>query len=167
MDNLTDTRFKQIGIIRTPYVDNAPYQPVNEDKGDFRIVLNTEYKKGLFMLDKFKYIYVIYYIDRIKRHTSMQVVPPWTGGKTVGLFASRSPVRPNPIGISIVSIKKIIDHEIITSGLDAFDGTPVLDIKPYVKDLDSKNDANYGWISGFENDEEHLLLHIKGIPHEY
>ena len=167
MSKFINFKFKQIGIIKTPYIDNAPYQPVAEDKGDFRIVLNLEYKEGILKLESFRYIYVIYYIDRLKRKTSMVVTPPWTDGVKIGLFASRSPVRPSPIGISVVRIKEIINNEIITSGLDVFDGTPVLDIKPYVKDLDSKDDANYGWINGLGGDKEHLLLHIKGIPHEY
>ena len=84
----------------------------------------------------------------------------------VGLFASRSPVRPNPIGLSIVRLKRIEGNVVYTSGLDVFDGTPLLDIKPYIKGLDSKDDANYGWIKELD-DKDHLLLHIKGIPHEY
>jgi len=97
----------------------------------------------------------------------MTVSPPWTPDTKVGLFASRSPARPNPIGISIVRVKKITGNEIITSGLDVFDNTPLLDIKPYIKDLDSKNDANYGWLDDLESNKQHLLLHIKGIPHDY
>jgi tRNA (Thr-GGU) A37 N-methylase len=96
----------------------------------------------------------------------MMIQPPWAKGKKVGLFASRSPVRPNPIGLSIVRIKKIIENKIYTSGLDVFDGTPLLDIKPYIKDLDDKFDADYGWIKEMD-DTEHLSLHIKGIPHGY
>jgi tRNA-Thr(GGU) m(6)t(6)A37 methyltransferase TsaA len=148
------------------YTDNAPYQPVDEDKGDFQIILNTEYTKGLQALEKFRYIFVIYYIHRISREKENIVAPPWTGGLEVGVFASRSPVRPNCIGISIVKVKKIVDNKIFTSGLDVFDGTPLLDIKPYIKDLDSKKDANYGWIKDLDG-YEHLLLHIKGIPHDY
>jgi len=164
---MTNFNLKSIGIIRTPYINKAPYQPVDEDKGDFRIVLDSKYAEGLVDLNSFRYIYVIYYIDRLKHRLSMAVSPPWTGGAKVGLFASRSPVRPNPIGISIVRVKKIINNEIFTSGLDVFDNTPLLDIKPYVKDLDSKNDANYGWIGDLESNKEHLLLHIKGVPHDY
>jgi tRNA-Thr(GGU) m(6)t(6)A37 methyltransferase TsaA len=160
-------KFKQIGLIKTPYTDNAPYQPVDEDKGEFRIIVGTEYARGLLNLDSFRYIYVIYYIDRLKRRPSMIVNPPWTGGKQVGLFASRSPARPNPIGISIVRLRKIINNELFVSGLDVFNNTPLLDIKPYVKELDSKDDANYGWIDDLRNDNDHLLLHIKGVPHEY
>jgi len=160
-------KFKQIGIIHTPYSnnDNVPYQPV-EKEGDFRIVVEPQYTDGLYKLAKFRYIYVIYYIHRVKRELSMIVSPSWTGGTDVGVFASRSPVRPNRIGISIVRIKRIIKNTIFTSGLDVFDETPLLDIKPYIKDLDSKGDANYGWIKDLDN-YKHLLLHIKGIPHDY
>ncbi len=167
MSKLINFKFKQIGIIRTPYVYSAPYQPVDEDKGDFCIVLDPKYREGLLKLKSFRYIYVIYYIDRLKRNISMVVNPPWAGGVEVGLFASRSPVRPNPIGISVVRIKKIIGNEILTSGLDVFDNTPLLDLKPYIKDLDSKDDANYGWVDSLDKDKKHLLLHIKGIAHDY
>jgi len=163
----TEFQIRRIGVIRTPYIDNAPYQPVSEDKGDFRVVVDEEYAKGLSDLEKFRYMYIIYYIDRLTHSPSMMVSPPWISGAKVGLFASRSPARPNPIGISVVRIKKIAGNEISTSGLDVFDNTPLLDIKPYVKDLDSKKDANYGWLEGVDSNEEHLLLHIKGIPHEY
>jgi tRNA-Thr(GGU) m(6)t(6)A37 methyltransferase TsaA len=159
-------KLKQIGVIRTPYTDNAPYQPVDKDEGDFRIVIDSQYVGGLYKLVKFRYIYVIYFIHRIKQKPSIVVSPPWTGGMKVGVFASRSPVRPNPIGISIVCIKQIVNNQIFTSGLDVFDGTPLLDIKPYIKDLDAKSDANYGWLEEMD-DHEHLLLHIKGIPHDY
>jgi tRNA-Thr(GGU) m(6)t(6)A37 methyltransferase TsaA len=156
----------QIGIIRTPYSDNAPYQPLEKDEGDFRIVVDSQYVDSLYKLDGFRYIYVIYYVHRVKRDFSDVVTPPWAGGVKVGVFASRSPVRPNPIGISIVRIKGIRNNEIFTSGMDVFDGTPLLDIKPYIKDLDTKHDANYGWIEDMD-DREHLLLHIRGIPHNY
>lgn len=157
---------RQIGVIHTPYSENAPYQPVEDDEGDFCISVDPRYTNGLYRLESFEYVYVIYYIHRIKRMVSEIVNPPWAGNMDVGVFASRTPVRPNPIGLSIVKIKKITDNEIHTSGLDVFDGTPLLDIKPYIKDLDSKEDANYGWIKDI-NDFDHLLLHIKGIPHDY
>jgi len=172
MKELTESKsinfkFKQIGTIKTPYIDSAPYQPVDEDKGEFRIVLDDECVGGLLGLDSFRYIYVIYYINRLTGRLSMVVSPPWNSGEKVGLFASRSPARPNPIGISIVRVKKIVGNEIFTSGMDVFNNTPLLDIKPYLKKLDSKDDANYGWVDSLDGDDEHLLLHIKGVPHEY
>lgn len=158
--------FKSIGIIHTPYTDSAPYQPVENDRGKFRIVLNRSYAQGLQHLEKFNYIYLIYFIDKLRRKVSMKVSPPWAGGKQVGLFASRSPLRPNPIGLSIVRLKSIQGLELVTSGLDVFDGTPLLDIKPYIRDLDTKADANRGWLEDLK-DHDHLMLHIKGIPHDY
>ncbi len=166
MQENVNYKLKQIGIIKTPYQDNAPYQPIDTDEKEFCIIVNHQYVDGLNDLMKFHYIYVIYYAHRITRKVEMMVSPPWADGKRVGVFSSRSPVRPNPIGLSIVHIKKIVENRIYTSGLDVFDGTPLLDIKPYVKDLDSKTDANYGWIEEM-NDMEHLSLHIRGIPHDY
>jgi tRNA-Thr(GGU) m(6)t(6)A37 methyltransferase TsaA len=96
----------------------------------------------------------------------MKVTPPWTKGQQVGLFASRSPLRPNPIGLSVVRVKEVSENRVYTSGLDVFDNTPLLDIKPYINDLDSKCDANNGWVQMIDEDE-HLALHIQGIPHNY
>ena len=156
----------QIGIIKTPYHNKAPYQPIDTDDDDFYIIMNQQYVDGLTKLGTFQYIYIIYYANRITSKVEMMVSPPWAEGKQVGVFASRSPVRPNTLGLSVVRIRRIIDNKIYTSGLDVFDETPLLDIKPYIKDLDNKSDANYGWVEEM-NDMEHLALHIKGIPHDY
>ena len=158
--------FHPIGVIHTPYHDKAPYQPVESDEGVFQVEVFPEYREGLQDLESFHYIYLLYYIDRLSRPVSMKVEPIWAGEITVGLFASRSPLRPNPIGLSVVKILKIEENIINTTGLDVFDGTPLLDIKPYIKDLDAKKDANYGWVEK-TGDLRHLALHILGIPHEY
>jgi len=157
---------KQIGVIKSPYEDIAPYQPVASDENEFVIVLDKEYKEGLQNLKKFEYIYVFYYMHKIKKNVEMVIKPPWAKGKKVGLFSSRSPVRPNPIGISVVKLKKIVENKIYTSGLDVFNNTPVIDIKPYIKDLDEKSNADYGWINELD-DNEHFSLHLKGIPHTH
>ncbi|MCK5342314.1 MAG: tRNA (N6-threonylcarbamoyladenosine(37)-N6)-methyltransferase TrmO, partial [Candidatus Heimdallarchaeota archaeon] len=142
----TTIAFTPIGRITTPYINSAPYQQVTDASGDFRITVNEEYLAGLDQLAKFRYIYVIYYLDRLKKRVSMQVNPSWTPQTQVGVFASRTPARPNPIGISVVQVNQIVGNEIHISGIDVFDGTPVLDIKPYIQDLDAKSDANYGWL---------------------
>jgi len=157
---------KKIGTIRTPYTDSAPYQPVETDEGEFRLVLSFEYTLGLRELASFRYIYVIYYMERVDQEVSMIVRPPWAGGREVGLFASRSPVRPNPIGLSIVRLLKIVNNEVYTSGLDVFDGTPLLDIKPYIRDLDSKGDANKGWVTTTQ-DKGHLSNNARGMPPDH
>ena len=163
MDQLN---FDSIGVIRTPYLNSAPYQPVDTDPQEFYLQLKPEYVGGLKDLDSFTYIYVLYHIDRLNAGCKMEVVPPWANGRRVGLFASRSPLRPNPIGLSVVRVKQVSGHRVYTSGLDVFDNTPLLDIKPYINDLDSKCDANNGWVQTLD-ENEHLALHIQGIPHDY
>ena len=166
MKNMDKLKFNSIGSIKTPYLDSAPYQPVDSDDQEFYLQLQPEYVAGLKDLDSFTYIYVLYFIDRLKNTPEMEVAPPWAAGQKVGLFASRSPVRPNPIGLSVVRVKQIVDNRVYTSGLDVFDNTPLLDIKPYINDLDSKCDANNGWVQDLDEDE-HLALHVQGIPHDY
>jgi tRNA (adenine37-N6)-methyltransferase len=160
-------KFKLIGEIQTPYIDNAPYQPIDNDKGEFKVILKKKYIPALKDLDNFKYMYVIYYIDRLNESSKSIINPLWLPNTEVGVFASRAPQRPNPIGLSVVQINKICENIIFTSGLDVFNHTPLLDIKPYVKELDSKSDANYGWLDDSEKTQDHLLLHIKGIVHEH
>ena len=160
-------QLNEIGRIHTPYIDTAPYQPITDDSGVFKLILQEQYTSALQDVEKFRYIYVIYFLDRIspQKHYD-HVSPPWAEGKQVGLFASRSPNRPNPIGLSIVEVKKIRGNVIYTSGLDVYDNTPLLDIKPYIQELDVKPDANYGWLqSDNKEDRDHLLLHIQGKPH--
>jgi tRNA-Thr(GGU) m(6)t(6)A37 methyltransferase TsaA len=137
--------FEPIGIIRTPYLDEVPRQPDETAQGEFRIILDERFREGLDQLEIFRYIYVLFHLDRLDKTVKMTVSPPTAQGRRVGLFASRSPARPNPIGLSVVRIKKIEGTTIYTSGIDARDETPLLDIKPYIRDLDSKPDANLGW----------------------
>jgi len=166
VSNVDKITFQPIGTIKTPYLDAAPYQPVDTDEQEFYLQLGPAYVAGLKDLDSFTYIYVLYYIDRLRVAPKMEVSPPWAAGEKVGLFASRSPGRPNPIGLSVVRVKKISGNRVYTSGLDVFDNTPLLDIKPYINDLDSKCDANNGWVQDLD-ENEHLALHIQGIPHDF
>lgn len=156
--------FSPIGLIKTPYIENAPYQAVEEAEGDFKVVLDSEYSDGLKRLDEFNYCYVIFYLDRLNKKPSMIVKPPWAGGIEAGMFATRTPVRPNPVGLSIVSIKKIENNIIHIGGIEVYNDTPLLDIKPYIPGLDSKSDANSGWLEQFEN-SDHMIKHLRNIPH--
>lgn len=167
MDCKHEIKFHQIGVIRTPYIADVPYQPLKQDhgRGECKIVLNAGLEDAGLELDSFKYIYVIFHLDRQPSEgTSTIVTPPWANGKKVGLFASRAPGRPNPIGLSVVELLRIENRTIYTSPIDVFDGTALLDIKPYIAQLDSKADANFGWVDDLD-DKEHLKLHLKGIPH--
>jgi len=159
--------FKPIGIIHTPYKGGfCPAQPVEREEGESRIEVFPPYREGLADLGRFSHIYVVSYLHLAEKARSFTVQPPWAKGKKVGLFASRSPNRPNPFGISVVRLKKIEGDQIFTGAVDVWDGTPLIDIKPYIRELDSKPDANNGWIEDLD-DYRHILEHVRGVPHEH
>jgi len=140
-------KFGFIGEIRTPYDEkNCPRFADESLNDEARIILFPEFQPGLKDLEKFNYIYVLFYLDRPHKECSLIAHPPMAKGLEVGVFASCSPTRPNPIGLSIVRLKKIQNNELITSAIDAYDHTPLLDIKPYFKHGDCKPGANNGWI---------------------
>jgi len=159
--------FTTIGLIRTPYKSSfCPYQPVEREEGEARVILFPEYQAGLEDLKSFKYIYVLYYCHLCSGEPSLKIHPPWAKGQEVGLFASRAPERPNPIGLSVVELKRIENFQLITNLIDVWDETPLLDVKPYIKELDQKHDANYGWLEEVDG-YHHLIEHIRGIPHKH
>lgn len=96
----------------------------------------------------------------------MKVHPSWAPEIEVGVFASRSPHRPNPIGLSIVELRAIEGNEILISGIDVYNGTPLLDIKPYINLIDVKPDANDGWFEELP-DKEHVIAHLLGLSHDH
>lgn len=130
-------QFTPIGFIHTPYLDKAPRQPIPDEPGNFHIAMLPEWVEGLYQLDKHAYIYVLFWLDRQDEPIDMLVTPHHDQAQPVGFFASRTPKRPNPIGLSLVQLKKVEDNILFISGIDALDGTPVLDIKPYFQGLDS------------------------------
>lgn len=163
--------FESIGVIHTPYTENArvPYQPTDaqtEADNKFFVDVDANCMEALYRLDSFRYVYLLYHVDRLRGRLEWTVQPPWAGGMRVGVFASRAPARPNPIGLSVVRLFSIEGCRLFTSPLDVFDKTPLLDIKPYIQDLDVKRDADFGWVDELP-DRDHLMLHIKGASHDY
>ena len=162
-----DITFQSIGIIHTPYLAiNTPHQPIADAPGDFWITLNPEYTNALKTLNTFTYIYVLYHLDQVTPPAELLTRSPWAPETEIGLLASRSAQRPNPIGLSIVRVKEINGNEITISGIDAYNGTPLLDIKPYIQFLDSKEDANNGWFDTLP-DKEHTMAHALGLTHDH
>lgn len=162
-----DITFQSIGTIHTPYFAfNTPHQPIPDALGDFWITLNPDYASALKTLNTFNYIYVLYQLDQVTPPVELLTTSPWAPETEIGLFASRSPKRPNPIGLSIVKVKEIHGNELVISGIDAYNGTPLLDIKPYIHFLDSKEDANNGWFDTLP-DKEHTMAHALGLSHEH
>jgi len=162
-----DITFQSIGTIHTPYLPiNTPHQPIADAPGDFWITLNPDYTSALKTLTAFNYIYVLYHLDQVSPPVELLTHSPWAPETEIGLFASRSPQRPNPIGLSIVRVKEINGNEITISGIDTYNGTPLLDIKPYIQFLDSKEEANNGWFDTLP-DKEHTMAHALGLNHDH
>ena len=136
-----------IGFLHTPFETKAPFQPdINEENSEeFWIELNDKYIPSLDKLQLFNYIHVLFYFDRIDDQVKLKAHPPSLDRKEVGLFASRSPYRPNHIALSTVRLLEIKHNILYISSIDALNNSPVLDIKPYIKSLDCKEDANSGW----------------------
>jgi len=129
---------KAIGIIHSPYLsrDDAPRQ-VRFSDALITLEILPEFAEGLQDIDKETHHIVLYWLDRSDRN-KLKAIPPHTGIEH-RVFATRSPDRPNPIGICIVEFVRHEGNLLYVRGLDAIDGTPLLDIKPYSADLDSVN----------------------------
>ncbi len=133
--------FKPIGYVAN---DIKEQTDTNWGKVTSEIVLEHEYAKGLIGLSDFSHINVIYYLDKAKFISDKHIQRHPQGRKDlpiVGLFAQRVKDRPNPIGITSVKLIDVKDNIITVQGLDAINGTPVLDIKPYFPVYDTKTDA--------------------------
>jgi tRNA (adenine37-N6)-methyltransferase len=133
-----------IGTIRTPFTEKSgmPIQPVfSQETG--RVEVFPEYAEGLQDLEGFSHIILIYALARSSGYSLR--VKPFLDDVARGLFATRHPCRPNPIGLSIVRLLSRGDDVLEVEGIDVLDGTPLLDIKPYVPDFDLKGDARSGW----------------------
>ncbi len=160
---------RPIGVAHTPFKGSGetPYQALENEDFCFEnrcyIELLSEFSGGLLGIESFSHIFVISYLNRAHGY-SLRVVPPWQRGdnvKEVGLFASRSPSRPNPLGLTLTKLRYVKGNRLYTGALDLFDGTPVVDIKPQIRSIDGEWTGNNGWL---EN-TEHLELHKRGIPH--
>lgn len=128
-------KFKPIGIINSPYKIKAgsPRQGrFSEELSE--ITVFDEYLQGLQDIEKREYLFILYGLDRAEDYKLM-VIPP---GKTKeqGLFSTRAPVRPNPIALCLVKLMKIEKNVLTVKWLDALDGSPLIDIKPFLPEVD-------------------------------
>ena len=139
--------YKPIGIVRTPFKElkGIPNQP-SKSKGVNGIVeVYPEFQEGLRDLDGFSHIILLCHFHKISEYKL--IVTPSEETVVRGLFATRSPRRPNPIGFSVVQLNEIQENSLMVSDLDILDNTPVLDIKPYFPEFDSNKKIKTGWIS--------------------
>lgn len=139
---------KPIGIIHTPFESkgDAPIQPWFSRGARGTVELEKEYAEGLSDLEGFSHIYLIYYFH-LSEGYDLKVIPFMDDAKR-GLFATRAPRRPNQIGLSVVKLISIKENIIEIGDADMLDGTPLLDIKPYVPAFTNPEGVTIGWLEG-------------------
>jgi tRNA-Thr(GGU) m(6)t(6)A37 methyltransferase TsaA len=137
--------FHPIGVVNTPYKEQAgtPIQPKYARGVQGSVLIFEEYAEALVDLDGFERIWLIYHLNRSKLWTPRVI--PYRDTVERGLFATRSPARPNPIGMSAVQLLSIVGRTLQVEGVDILDGTPLLDIKPYVPAFDAHPTSRAGW----------------------
>jgi len=138
--------FKPIGIIDTPFTKpgGMPIQPAGAAGVKGTVEVFEDFHAGLRDLDGFSHIILLYHFHR-SCGFNLQVVP-FLDNQTRGLFATRAPRRPNPIGLSVVQLDRIENGTLHIRNVDMLDGTPLLDIKPYVPEFDSHTNIRTGWL---------------------
>ena len=139
-----DASLFYIGRIRTPWKrrEDCPKNPRETDAG-CTIVLDPRWKNGLIGLESVSHVVVLYWMDRARRDLVLQMPNHYAEGR--GTFALRSPVRPNPIAVSVARLVRIKGNRLTVVGLDCIDNTPLLDLKPYFASTDSVPEASVGW----------------------
>lgn len=145
--------FQPIGVIRTNMRTkfDSPHQPKNshEERNVIQLYSGNGFDVALRDLEKFDRIWLVWWFHRNSTWRPL-VLPPRGDAIRRGVFATRSPHRPNPIGITAVPLLGVEKLDIIVGNTDLVDGTPILDIKPYIPTVDAFPDASMGWISSVE-----------------
>ncbi|MBF0282747.1 MAG: tRNA (N6-threonylcarbamoyladenosine(37)-N6)-methyltransferase TrmO [Zetaproteobacteria bacterium] len=153
-NDFAEINMQVIGIVHSPYKErfDTPRQPAltEHDKAqscEGSIILNPgfNFEQALKDLDTFSHIWVLYWMH-LNRGWNPTVIPPRGPKIRRGLFATRAPHRPNSIGISVVTLKSIHNRTLTIENPDMLDGTPVLDIKPYLPYADAFPNASHGWL---------------------
>ena len=138
--------YTPIGVIYTPFkeIDGMPIQPSGATGVAGRVEVSQEYQNGLADLDGFSHIILIYHFHQARGFSL--TVTPFLDRRPRGLFATRAPKRPNPIGLSVVKLLRIETSVLFVENIDVLDQTPLLDIKPYVPEFDHFPADRIGWL---------------------
>jgi tRNA-Thr(GGU) m(6)t(6)A37 methyltransferase TsaA len=146
--------FNPVGIIHAPYphTEGTPIQPVFSKGQQCRVEIFPKYRAGLADLEGFSPIHLIYFMHRVEG--SALTCTPFLDTREHGIFATRAPRRPNPIGFSVVELLGIDGGMLTVGGVDTIDGTPLLDIKPYVPDFDVRQQLRTGWYENAGNKQQ-------------
>ena len=140
-----DIIFKAIGTVYSPFktLENMPIQPAGAIGVKGTVEVLPDFHAALQDLSGFSHIYLLYHFHRSKGFQPK--VTPFMDSHPRGLFATRAPVRPNPIGLSVVRLTRIDTGVLFIQNVDILDGTPLIDIKPYIPEFDHQTDVRTGW----------------------
>jgi tRNA-Thr(GGU) m(6)t(6)A37 methyltransferase TsaA len=152
--------YRPIGVIHSPFKQPAgtPIQGVFAPQAEGVVEVFAEFAEGLHDLELFSHVYLLYALHQAGR-AKLKVVP-FLDEQERGLFATRAPSRPNAIGLSIVRLLSREERRIRVAELDILDGSPLLDIKPYVPRFDCRPDASSGWLK--KTDSERITKGADG-----
>jgi tRNA (adenine37-N6)-methyltransferase len=141
----SDIIFHAIGVMRTPFAEaqGTPIQGVYAQGSEGRIILDESYIPALQDIEGFERLWLIYWMDRVGPYKPKVI--PYRDTKEHGLLATRSPSRPNAIGLSVVRFLRREDSVLFVADVDMLDNTPLLDIKPYVPEFDAHPQSRAGW----------------------
>ena len=145
--------FCPIGVIHSPHTEqeNTPIQGIfNPCRGYVEVF--PEFADGLRDIESFTHLFLLYYFDRATGKNLLQK-PFLDGEKERGIFAIRHFNRPNPIGLSIVQLCRVCGNILEIANVDILDGTPLLDIKPYVQQFDRREEVKNGWVDNQHTDD--------------
>jgi tRNA (adenine37-N6)-methyltransferase len=143
---------RPIGVIRSPFTAAAgtPIQPAYADGAAGEVVVAEPYAGALDDIEGFERVWLVYWMDRVDGFEPR--VTPFRDTRAHGLFATRAPCRPNPIGLSAVRLLRREGRVLHVADLDILDGTPLLDLKPYVPEFDAHPRSRAGWFEGAGED---------------
>ncbi|MBU0491612.1 MAG: tRNA (N6-threonylcarbamoyladenosine(37)-N6)-methyltransferase TrmO [Chloroflexi bacterium] len=141
-----DIRYRPIGVIHSPFqdVEGVPIQPAGAMGIKGSVEVWPEFAPGLKDLEGFSHLILLYHFHRVQE--PQLVVTPFLDAQPRGVFATRAPKRPNPIGLSVVRLLQVEGNTLQIENVDILDGTPLLDIKPYVPDFDHYTVDRVGWL---------------------
>jgi tRNA-Thr(GGU) m(6)t(6)A37 methyltransferase TsaA len=162
---MSELLVKSIGVIKTPFNKNEgmPIQPIGAKGVQAIIEMHAEYVEGLNDLVGFSHIILIYQFHKSNGYSLK--TKPFMDDQLRGVFATRAPRRPNPIGISVVKLNKIENNIIHIENIDVLNDTPLLDIKPYIPGIDNALDVRLGWLDG-KSEEMRIKISDKRFNNE-
>ena len=139
-------KYRPIGIIHSPFkdIEGMPIQPTGAARIKGTIEIFPEFAKGLKDLEGFSHIILLYHFHKVKE--SKLIVTPFMDSRLRGIFSTRAPKRPNPIGLSVVRLTGVEQNILHIGNVDIIDSTPLLDIKPYVPEFDVHKAESIGWL---------------------